>query len=181
MTHLLCGSHYCGVVTAVGVRGGLGGLFIFLTLPHGMRVDSCEDTNLALLRPLRRDLEASDPSDSTTPSKRPRIFSTGFMRSLRASSVSPANRDALLARPASGAAKRRGPCEPPGTRVLDRAGCWVAWRPVRRICPRTCVRSQPRSGLSPCRVGWEARMPLSGMALAPSVEREGQQRRPRTR
>src|SRR5215211_2006658 len=152
MTHLLCGSHYCGVVTAVGVRGGLGGLFIFLTLPHGMRVDSCEDTNLALLRPLRRDLEASDPSDSTTPSKRPRIFSTGFMQSLRASSVSPASRDALLARPASGAAKRRGPCEPPGTRVLGHAGSGTdAWS-LTRCRPTPCVRSQQRWGPSPCRV-----------------------------
>src|SRR5215218_10175356 len=61
MTHPLCVSHYCGVVTAVGLRGGLGGLFIFLVLLYGECVDFCEDTDLALLRLLQRDPDANGP------------------------------------------------------------------------------------------------------------------------
>src|SRR5215212_4735866 len=110
MTHPLWVSHYCSVITAVGLMDELGGLFIFLVLLHGECVDSCEDTVTSLSSDFPSAiLKRTIPSDSTTPSERPRSFSTGFMQSLRASPVSPANRDALLAPPASGAAKSRGP------------------------------------------------------------------------
>jgi hypothetical protein len=49
MTHLLCVSHYCGVVTAVGLRGRLGGLFLCMAIKDEA-VDSGERVQLRLSR-----------------------------------------------------------------------------------------------------------------------------------
>jgi hypothetical protein len=47
MTHLLCVSHYCGVITAVGLRGGLGGLLPGMAIENEL-VDGGKRIQLAL-------------------------------------------------------------------------------------------------------------------------------------
>jgi len=49
MTHPLCVSHYCGVVTAVGLRGRLGGHFLCMAI-EAEAVDGCERAQLGLRR-----------------------------------------------------------------------------------------------------------------------------------
>src|SRR5215203_2322205 len=59
MTHPLCVSHYCGVVTAVGLRGGLGGCFLCMAI-EDEAVDIGEHIHLGV----RRDVGAGGVNDA---------------------------------------------------------------------------------------------------------------------
>ena len=68
VTHPLCVSHYCGVVTAVGLRGRLGGNFLCMAI-EDEAVDSGERVQLGL-----RSGVGSGPIDDAGTIHRPREY-----------------------------------------------------------------------------------------------------------